>query len=279
MSDRYAAERAITRSGLPAPSRLILFVLLTHVTNGTLTVPPEFAPSLKGLAEETGLSRGTVAEHLNCLESGGWLERRRPTTVKALKARARTGYRITVPAAFRTSPGAGPVQEPDPSESRTGPEEAQVTTSPGAGPVQEPDGTSPGAGHSPMSFPMSSSPSEKKTGGAGGKRRTRTDEHPAFAEWYAAYPVHKARGAAARAYAKAAKKTTPAVLLVAARSYRDDPQVARGYGKHPATWLNSECWLDEAAPLRATGTDGTAYGHGPRARVNDHDWSKGGPTV
>lgn len=70
-------------------------------------------------------------------------------------------------------------------------------------------------------------------------------EHPAFADWYAAYPIHKARGAAVKAFAKAAKKTDTQTLIAAAKRYRDDPQVIRGYAKHPATWLNQECWLDE----------------------------------
>lgn len=72
-------------------------------------------------------------------------------------------------------------------------------------------------------------------------------EHPAFAEWYDAFPVHKARGAAVKAFTKAAKKADPETLIAAAKRYRDDPQVQRGYAKHPATWLNQECWLDEPA--------------------------------
>lgn len=76
-------------------------------------------------------------------------------------------------------------------------------------------------------------------------------EHPAFAEWYEAYPVHKARGAAVKAFAKAAKKTDPETLIAAAKRYRDDPQVIRGYAKHPATWLNQECWLDEPSTALA----------------------------
>lgn len=39
------------------------------------------------------------------------------------------------------------------------------------------------------------------------------------------------------------------MLLEAAKRYCDDPQVHRGYGKHPATWLNKKCWLDEDTPL------------------------------
>ena len=69
---------------------------------------------------------------------------------------------------------------------------------------------------------------------------------PLFAEWYAAYPVHKARGDAEKAWAKAMREGADAsVLIAAAKRYRDDPLVIRGYGKHPATWLNAKCWLDE----------------------------------
>lgn len=77
-------------------------------------------------------------------------------------------------------------------------------------------------------------------------------EHPAFAEWYAAFPVHKARGAAIKAFTKAAKKADPETLIAAAKRYRDDAQVQRGYAKHPATWLNQECWLDEPADTAQT---------------------------
>jgi hypothetical protein len=72
---------------------------------------------------------------------------------------------------------------------------------------------------------------------------------PQFAEWYAAYPVHKAPGDAETAYAKAIREgADPQVLLEAVKRYCDDPQVLRGYGKYPATWLNKKCWLDEDTP-------------------------------
>lgn len=82
-------------------------------------------------------------------------------------------------------------------------------------------------------------------------RPVRPSDDPLFAEWYAAYPVHKARGDAERAWAKAlASGATPRVLIDAAKRYCDDPNVLRGFGKHPATWLNAQCWLDEAAPAQ-----------------------------
>jgi hypothetical protein len=126
-------------------------------------------------------------------------------------------------------------------------------------------------------YPSSSSPTEKnKKGGSGGATRTKraTAEHPSFAAWYAVYPVHKARGDAVRAYSKALEKTDEATLLDAAKRYRDDPQVKRGYGKYPATWLNKECWLDEEPP--APRDVRPSRGHQPyRDPADPADYQKG----
>jgi hypothetical protein len=112
--------------------------------------------------------------------------------------------------------------------------------------------------HNPST--TTSSPPEKKRGAGGKARRGANAEHPRFAEWYSAYPLHKSRGAAVKAF-------------------NNDPQVLRGFAKYPATWLNQDCWLDEPAPLAATGTDGrqnrpgtngAASGAGPLANVNDY---------
>jgi hypothetical protein len=75
-----------------------------------------------------------------------------------------------------------------------------------------------------------------------------------FAEFYRVYPLHVARGAAERAYRRIIKngEATEADLLAGAMRYAaaqdgKDPT----YIKHPATWLNGKCWLDEAAPAAA----------------------------
>jgi hypothetical protein len=276
---RWDAERAVKVSDLPAPSRLLVLTLLTRVSSGTLTIPVEYAPSLTTLSSETGLSRAGVTKHLNLLEVRGWLERQRPGTREALKRQARTGYRI-----------CPPVHLVDQSTSWTSPphglphEESQVAAGPPDGLVHDVDGGSPRRGLNPKYGPKSS-PTERTKGGTGGSsRRPKTDdEHPKFAEFYdRAYPLKKARGAARVAFNRAvAKVEDPQVLIDAAWRYRDDPQVKRGFIKHPSTWLNQECWSDDVAPapgFAATGTDGVP-GHGPRARVNDTDWSQGGPTL
>lgn len=75
-------------------------------------------------------------------------------------------------------------------------------------------------------------------------------EPEGFAEWYAVFPKHVARADAARAYSAALKKASREGLLAAAHRYAaeqkgQDPR----YTKHPATWLNKGCWLDEPAPM------------------------------
>jgi hypothetical protein len=57
----------------------------------------------------------------------------------------------------------------------------------------------------------------------------------------------------------------PLTLIAAAKRYHDDPRVLQGYGKHPATWLNAKCWLDEEGP--ASTQQGNGYG--PRPSTTD----------
>lgn len=284
-ADRWAVERAILASDFPAPSRLLLFVLLTHVTKGTLVIPSKYAPSLTVLTNESGLSRAGVALHLKTLETEGWLERFRPPVSKARAEHAKTGYRIAIPMAApeEASPHGGLVQEMDqpPTSPGDGPagQEGLFGDSPGDGLVQDVDQASPGRGPKPNVGPTSSSPSEKK-GSAGGKsRRSADDEHPRFAEWYAAYPKKHDPGDARRAFNRAVKKVSdPQILIDGARRYaREQANTEKRFIKAPAVWLNKESWLNEPQePLRATGTDGAsarrAAGIGALADLNfDYD--------
>lgn len=75
----------------------------------------------------------------------------------------------------------------------------------------------------------------------------RTDR---FDEFYAAYPRHVAPKAAQKAWVAAIKdKTDPQQIIDAATRYAASQrgQPAK-YVKHPATWLNGACYLDEPDP-------------------------------
>ena len=70
-----------------------------------------------------------------------------------------------------------------------------------------------------------------------------------FELFWNAYPRHVSKGGARKAYAAAIGKTTPEQLLAGAKRYAgertgQDPK----FTKHPASWLNQECWADEPAP-------------------------------
>jgi hypothetical protein len=95
-ASRWDIERAILRSDLPHPARLVALALLTHTTAGTGTVPPEHSPSLAKLAAQTGLARWTVERQLVILERAGWVKRRRSR--KAAREHVPTQYELRCPA-------------------------------------------------------------------------------------------------------------------------------------------------------------------------------------
>lgn len=82
---------------MPAPSKLIMFVLSDIAEAGTAEVPERLTPSLKVLATETGLGEATVKRHLIALEEAGWIKRDRPTQEAARQFGERTRYQLTLP--------------------------------------------------------------------------------------------------------------------------------------------------------------------------------------
>lgn len=88
-----------------------------------------------------------------------------------------------------------------------------------------------------------------------------------FAEFWEAYPRKIGKGQAERAYATALRHADHGQIMAALRSQRfDGPE---RFIPHPATWLNSKRWLDEAGigdpVLRAAGLlDPDRYEPDPR---------------
>lgn len=100
----------------------------------------------------------------------------------------------------------------------------------------------------PDTYNMSGVPeSNEQREEVGGKREKNPPILADFEAWYQAYPRRVARKAAEKAYKKARETATAEQLLAGARAYADDPQRKPEFTKHPATWLNGECWLDEGA--------------------------------
>jgi hypothetical protein len=80
-----------------------------------------------------------------------------------------------------------------------------------------------------------------------------------FANWWAIYPKKVAKAVAAKAYDKIirSRQATESQLLAGVARYsgerrNQDPK----YTKHPTTWLNGSCWLDEPQPTATTSRGG-----------------------
>ena len=72
-----------------------------------------------------------------------------------------------------------------------------------------------------------------------------------FDRWYAIYPKHRARGKARKAFERIIRsgKATVDELIAGATRYAAERQgQEQRFTKDPATWLNGECWADEALP-------------------------------
>ena len=71
-----------------------------------------------------------------------------------------------------------------------------------------------------------------------------------FEAFWRSYPRRVAKGAARKAWDKAIKKTTLENMLKAITEYVAKKPEKIDF-KHPATWLNGECWDDEWEPVQA----------------------------
>ena len=72
---RSTAGRAIRDSSLRPNERLVLLTLLDRANNDDCAIPHWLAPSLTGVAHDTGLARSTAAATVAHLELHGWLRR------------------------------------------------------------------------------------------------------------------------------------------------------------------------------------------------------------
>ena len=100
---KWRVNRAVKRSTLPPPSRLLMFVLSDRADAKTAVIPTEYSPSVNELAEETGLGEATVKRHLASLETLGWIARERPTAEQMARH---------IPGTYRLMIGSGPDEQP-----------------------------------------------------------------------------------------------------------------------------------------------------------------------
>ena len=96
-----------------------------------------------------------------------------------------------------------------------------------------------------------------------------------FLEFYAVFPRKVGKGAARRAHRNALRRATSDEILAGARRYavsKPDPK----FTKHPATWLNADCWADEpdkpthaviAGPWKPFKPEPMSNGHSPETKT------------
>lgn len=81
------------------------------------------------------------------------------------------------------------------------------------------------------------------------------DLKDSFARFWSVYPLHKAKGAALRAWNTASKKADADTIIAGAERYAAEVKSTGTMIAYPATWLNGERWDDEPGPagLRLNG--------------------------
>lgn len=215
----FTWRSAICDSGLSPTSRHVALALSLYMSERGDSAHP----GATRLAHDTGLSERRVREHLGELVEGGWLVLVEAGGLRGCRRRANS-YEVHIPDA------PSPVTNDNPGRTVThdAPSPMTLTT-----PTPDGDDTRPLTERQPNSPVISpeNSPSLAQ---------------PDFSAFYAAYPLHKARASAERAWNQAIKKAEPAVIVAAAASYA---QGRRGqnpkYTAYPASWLRADRWLDE----------------------------------
>lgn len=113
------------------------------------------------------------------------------------------------------------------------------------------------------------------------KRAPSVFEPLGFKEFYDAYPLKKAKPAATKAYARALTRASGAVLLTGAQRYAESRKNEdQNFTKHPATWLNNDCWLDQEVSRETNRNNGSGKKSAldiELAGIADAGFDMGGP--
>lgn len=80
------------------------------------------------------------------------------------------------------------------------------------------------------------------------EKKLNSEQEIQFELWYQKYPNKKSKTRALTAFFNALKKTSFDTLMSGLNSYIQEieyKKTEKEYIKHPATWLNQECWNDD----------------------------------
>jgi hypothetical protein len=105
---------------------------------------------------------------------------------------------------------------------------------------------------------------------AGSRIEPGSDADPDFAAFWDVYPRKVAKGQARKAWKIAVVKrgVDPKVIILGAERYRDDRHRQSRpieYTRHPGTWLNGECWLEQQDEQPGNGQARFSYPTSPWA--------------
>lgn len=92
---------------------------------------------------------------------------------------------------------------------------------------------------------------------------------PRFDDFWDAYPRHRDRRKAERAFVAALRRADADAIIDGAIRYATDPSREEQYTKYAEGWLNGDGWLDEPLPSRAP-PHATSAVNGHDAKVNDY---------
>ncbi len=180
-------------------------------------------PSLRTLARMVGMQERSVRRHVAELEAAGVISR--VTRFDESGRQVSNAYRLDILLSKLATRADSPVL----------PEGDSPVRGEADSPVRQtiPDGTVPKEHHANARVLARES-----------------DIQEEFDDWYQRYPRKVSRGAAERAFATARNSGVSLESLIkGVKHYAGQVagQEAR-YIKHPATWLNGKCWLDEPEP-------------------------------
>lgn len=193
-------------------ARLVLLALADHAGQDG----GDAYPSITRLSERCGLCERTVQDSIKTLTELGEI-----VVEKRCGRNGTNRYRLPLRPAESAPPQDLHPAESAPSTGRSRRVDRQTTTPEPANPAPKPTTNQ----HLTVPEPK---PRE------------------AFDVFWSVYPAKVGKGAAKRAFPAAlAKAGSIGVLVAGVMRYRDDPNRSPRFTKHPATWLNGECWDDQ----------------------------------
>ena len=209
---------------------LLRLALYQNMTTGRLD------PSIAGLAAGTATRDRTVQLALSRAERDGLIER------DIGGGRDRSSYRLLLNAGAISSVESESVSKPvQGGKPAIGETPVHKET-----PVHTKTGTGARACTEGCTVVHPNSENRKKNRKEGSRSGFHLSDP--FEEWWLLYPKRVSKGAAQKAYAKVMKANLATVEELKAgvmRYARERAGLDSQFTKHPATWLNQECWKDE----------------------------------